>query len=246
MGSNGARRVFVTAAARILFQAAPKSSSLSAAAEIASLQSAPEALMVSRPAGPKRPRVPDEVAERIPPGQFLTERWPVLHYGSIPPFEPASWDLRVFGLVEKELRFGWDDLLALPRVTVQADMHCVTRWSKLDNTWEGISARSLIETAGVKPEARFVLFHCDGGYTANIPLDVFDNDDVLLALKHDGADLTPEHGFPLRVVVPQRYGWKSAKWIRAIEFMAEDRPGFWEQYGYSMNADHWKEERFAE
>jgi DMSO/TMAO reductase YedYZ molybdopterin-dependent catalytic subunit len=202
--------------------------------------------MVFRSLGLKRPQLPEDVADRIPPGQFLTERWPVLHYGSIPSFNPASWDLRVFGLVEQELQFTWDEFLALPRILVQADMHCVTRWSKLDNTWEGISARALIKAAGVIPEARFVLFHCDGGYTANIPFDVFDNDDVLLALKHDDVDLTPEHGYPLRAVVPNRYAWKSAKWIRAIEFMADDRLGFWEQYGYSNNADPWKEERFAE
>jgi DMSO/TMAO reductase YedYZ molybdopterin-dependent catalytic subunit len=202
--------------------------------------------MVFRSLGLKRPQLPPDVAERIPPGQFLTERWPVLHHGAIPSFNPATWDLRVFGLVEHELRFTWDEFLALPRVVVNADMHCVTRWSKLDNTWEGVSARSIIEAAGVKPEARFVLFHSDGGYTANIPFEVFADDDVLLALKHNDEELTPEHGYPVRAVVPKRYAWKSAKWLRGIEFMAEDKLGFWEQYGYHNNADHWKEERFAE
>ena len=123
--------------------------------------------MVFRSLGLKRPQLPPDVAERIPPGQFLTERWPVLHHGAIPSFNPATWDLRVFGLVEHELLFTWEEFLALPRVVVNADMHCVTRWSKLDNTWEGVSARSIIKAAGVKPEVRFVLFHSDGGYTAN-------------------------------------------------------------------------------
>jgi DMSO/TMAO reductase YedYZ molybdopterin-dependent catalytic subunit len=202
--------------------------------------------MVFRSLGLKRPQLPPDVAERIPPGQFLTERWPVLHHGAIPSFNPATWDLRVFGLVEHELRFSWDEFLAFPRVVVNADMHCVTRWSKLDNTWEGVSARTIIEAAGVKPEARFVLFHSDGGYTANIPFEVFADEDVLLALKHDDEELTAEHGYPLRAVVPKRYAWKSAKWLRGIEFMAGDMLGFWEQYGYHNNADHWKEERFAE
>jgi DMSO/TMAO reductase YedYZ molybdopterin-dependent catalytic subunit len=202
--------------------------------------------MVFRSQGLKRPQLPRDLADRIPPGQFLTERWPVLHYGSIPEFDPSTWELRVFGLVENELRYSWEEFLELPRVEVNADMHCVTRWTKLDNSWEGVAPRTLIGAAGVKPEARFVLFHCDGGYTANIPFDVFTQDDVLLALKHDGEDLSPDHGYPLRVVIPSRYAWKSAKWVRGIEFLADDRLGFWEQYGYNNNADHWKEERFAE
>jgi DMSO/TMAO reductase YedYZ molybdopterin-dependent catalytic subunit len=124
-------------------------------------------------------------------------------------------------------------------------MHCVTRWTKLDNRWEGVALAHVLGLAGVRSEARFVLFHCDGGYTANLPVDVA-LDDVILTLKHDGQPLTPEHGFPLRVVIPKRYAWKSAKWLRAIELLAEDRLGFWEQYGYSSSADPWKEERFAD
>lgn len=202
--------------------------------------------MVFRSLGLKRPTVSPELAERVPPGQYLTERWPVLHHGGIPSFNPATWDLRVFGLVEEPLRFTWDEFLALPRVTITADMHCVTRWSKLDNTWEGVSAREIVERARPTPEARFVLFHADGGYTANIPFAAFADEDVLLAIAHNGEELAPEHGYPLRAVVPKRYAWKGAKWLRAIEFLAQDRLGFWEKYGYNNDADPWREERFAE
>jgi DMSO/TMAO reductase YedYZ molybdopterin-dependent catalytic subunit len=205
-----------------------------------------ESSMVSRSSALKRPSVSPEMASRVPPGQFVTQRWPILHDGSVPAFDPATWDLRVFGLVEHELRFTWQDLQTLPRVVVNGDMHCVTRWSKLDNTWEGISLREIIQRAGVSPDARFVMFHAEAGYSANLPIAAVDGGDALLAMKHNGAELTPEHGFPLRAVVPARYAWKSAKWLRGIELMAEDRPGFWERYGYHSNADHWREERFAE
>ena len=194
----------------------------------------------------RRPRVAPEIADRLPPGQFLTQRWPVLHYGAVPTFDPATWDLRVFGEVERPLRFSWEEVRALPRVTVRADMHCVTRWSKLDNTWEGVPARYVAEQAEVKTGAAFVLFHAEGGYTASVPLATFNDEDVVLVLKHDGEELTPEHGFPLRVVVPKRYAWKGPKWLRGIEFLTEDRLGFWEKYGYSNSADPWLEERFAE
>jgi DMSO/TMAO reductase YedYZ molybdopterin-dependent catalytic subunit len=204
------------------------------------------ASVVFRSLGLKRPKIAPELADRVPPGQYLTERWPVLHHGSIPTFNPATWDLRVFGLVERPFRLNWEELLAVPRVTVRADMHCVTRWSKLDNSWEGISAHELMARAGVQPEARFVLFHSDGGYTANIPVESFNDDDVLLAVKHNGEELSPEHGYPLRSVVPRRYAWKSAKWLRGIEFLSEDQLGFWEKYGYNNHADPWLEERFAE
>jgi len=202
--------------------------------------------MVFRSLGLKRPKVAPEQADRVPPGQYLTERWPVLHHGAIPTFNPAAWDLRVFGLVEQELRLTWEEFLALPRVSVGADMHCVTRWTKLDNTWEGVAAREIIARVRPQPEAAVVLFHAEGGYTANIPFASFDDDDVLLATAHNGSDLTPEHGAPLRSVVPKRYAWKGAKWLRGIEFLAEDRLGFWEKYGYHNTADPWQEERFAE
>lgn len=194
----------------------------------------------------RRPTISQEHQDRLPPGQVLTKRWPILHDGDVPAFDPTTWDFRVFGLVADPLRLTWDDFQALPRVTVTADFHCVTRWSKLDNTWEGVSFRAIAARVCPQATARFVLFHCDGGYTANLPLAALDDDDVLFALKHNGVDLTPEHGYPLRAVVPKRYAWKSAKWLRAVEFLADDRPGFWERYGYSNSADPWKEERFSE
>ena len=202
--------------------------------------------MVSRSLSVKRPRAVPELVNRVPPGQHATGRWPVFHHGAVPPFDPATWDLRVFGLVERPLRFTWEEFQALPRIVVTADMHCVTRWSKLDNVWEGVAGREIIARAEPLPEARFVLLHAEGGYTANLPLDAFAAEDVVLALKHDGEELAPEHGRPLRAVVPSRYAWKGAKWLRRIEFLADDRPGFWEAYGYNNNADPWREERFAE
>ena len=199
-----------------------------------------------RAMGVKRPKISPELADRVPPGQHVTARWPVLHQGSGPEFDPVRWDLRVFGLVEAPLRFSWDEFLVLPRVQVRADMHCVTRWSTLDNTWEGVPAREILARAGVRPEARFVVFHAAEDYAANIPLAAFDDDDVVLAIKRNGEELTPEHGYPVRAIVPKRYAWKGAKWLRGIEFVAEDQPGFWEQYGYNNSADPWREERFAE
>jgi DMSO/TMAO reductase YedYZ molybdopterin-dependent catalytic subunit len=169
----------------------------------------------------------------------------VLHNGSVPRFEPSLWDFRVAGEIERELRFTWDEFQQLPMKTVHADMHCVTRWSKLDNDWYGVPAQEIIARAGVHPNARFVSFICDYGYTTSIPFEVFNDDDVLLAIQHNGEALAPEHGYPLRAVVPKRYGWKSAKWIRRVEFLKDDRLGFWENYGYNNNADPWKEERFA-
>ena len=202
--------------------------------------------MASRGRGLKRPTLPAEVAERVPPGQFLTERWPVLHYGDVPTFDPATWDLRVIGLVARPLRFTWDEFRTLPLVERRGDLHCVSRWSKLDNRWQGVSLNVVLERAGVLPGARFVLFRCEAGYTTSIPLEVARSDDVLLAVAHDGAPLSPAHGFPVRAVIPGRYAWKSAKWVRAIELLEEDQLGFWERHGYSNRADPWDEERFNE
>ncbi|MDH7489417.1 MAG: sulfite oxidase-like oxidoreductase [Anaerolineae bacterium] len=182
---------------------------------------------------------------RVPPGQRLTDRFPVLHYGQVPRFDPATWTLRVFGLVERERVFRYEEFTALPTTRIVADIHCVTGWSKLDTVWEGVLFRDLAALVVPKPEARYVMFHCEYGFTANLPLDVVMDDDVLLAWKYDDKPLTPEHGFPLRAVVPKRYFWKSAKWVRGVEFMAQDRLGFWEQYGYNNSADPWKEERYA-
>jgi DMSO/TMAO reductase YedYZ molybdopterin-dependent catalytic subunit len=164
----------------------------------------------------------------------------------VPPFDPLNWDFRVFGLVERELRFSWQEFQSLPRTTVTSDMHCVARWSALDLEFEGVAARHLLELAGVKPDAAYVMLHADGEYTANLPLDVVAGEDVVLALMQAGEPLTPEHGFPLRIIVPRRYGWKSTKWVRGIELMADDRAGFWEQHGYHMNADFANEERFGD
>jgi len=183
--------------------------------------------------------------ERIPPGQRVTDRFPVLHEGPIPPFDPATWDLRLFGLVEKEVAFTYDQILALPTVRVVADVHCVTGWSKLDTVWEGVSCRELLKHVRLRPEARYVMVHAEYGFTANLPLEALLDDDVLLAYRYNDAPLTPEHGYPLRLVVPKRYFWKSVKWVRGLEFMAQDRPGYWEQRGYHNNADPWKEERYA-
>jgi len=202
--------------------------------------------MVSRSLGLKRPPIDPALAGRVPPGQHVTSRWPVLHQGEVPDFDPATWDFAAFGLVARPLRFSWAEFTALPRVTVNADMHCVTRWSKLDNVWDGVPLRAIINLVSPGPLARYVMFWCDGGYSANLPLAAVEADDALLALAHNGAALIPEHGFPLRVVVPQRYAWKSAKWVRAIEFTADDRAGYWERYGYHGDGDPWREQRFAE
>ena len=186
-----------------------------------------------------------DLAKRTPPGQYLTEKFPVLHYGSIPPVDLATWDFRVFGLVGSPVTLGWEQLRALPRKEVRADIHCVTRWSKLDTTWEGVPIRTILELAGGRPEATHAVAHCEQGYTTNMPLDVLDDDDVLLADTYDGKPLEPEHGYPLRLLVPKRYFWKSAKWIRGLELLDHDVRGFWERYGYHNDADPWKEERFS-
>lgn len=192
-----------------------------------------------------RPQIPPELAARTPPGQHLTRRWPVLHYGDVPTFDPDRWNFEVVGLVEHELRLSWADFAALPAIDVQGDMHCVTRWSMLDNSWRGVAPRELLQRAGVKAEASFVIVHCEGDYSANLPLSALDENDVVLATHHDGERLSPEHGLPVRLVVPSRYAWKSAKWVTSIEIVDEDRPGFWETFGYNSSADPWREERFA-
>ena len=182
---------------------------------------------------------------RLPPGQSATQKFPVLHYGRVPDFDPDTWTLNVFGLVDKEKTWSWAEFLQLPTRTQTCDIHCVTRWSKFDTVWEGVPFKTLVEMVGVRPEARFVIAHCEAGYTTNLPLDVMLADDVMLAYRFDGKPLEPDHGFPVRTLVPNRYFWKSAKWVRGIEFATEDRPGFWEKAGYHNNGDPWKEERHA-
>ncbi len=186
------------------------------------------------------------VAGRIPPGQYRTEKFPVLHYGSTPSTDLAKWSFKVFGEVDSPFSLTWAEFKALPRKTVQTDIHCVTRWTKLDTTWEGVPIQEILSRAQVRPGVGFVLAHSEQGYTANMPLSVLDDEDVLLADTFDGQPLELEHGWPLRLLVPKRYFWKSAKWIRGLEFVDHDILGFWERYGYNNDADPWKEERFSE
>ncbi|MFN8523200.1 MAG: sulfite oxidase-like oxidoreductase [Chloroflexota bacterium] len=186
-----------------------------------------------------------QLGERLPPGQYLTEKWPVLHYGSVPAFNPATWDFRVTGLVKQPIRLSYEEFQQLPRKKVQRDIHCVTRWSMFDSEWEGVPFSEVVRLAGPLPEARFVMAHSEQNFTANLPIEDVLRDDVLLATRRNGQDISPEHGWPLRLFVPHLYFWKSAKWLRGIEFMAEDRPGFWEGYGYHMRGDPWEEERYG-
>jgi DMSO/TMAO reductase YedYZ molybdopterin-dependent catalytic subunit len=185
-----------------------------------------------------------EEQDRLPPGQYLTKKWPVLSYESTPKFDAAKYRFKVWGSVEEPFELTWEELLALPRVQITTDIHCVTTWSRYDNGWEGVHVREIIARARPKPETRFVVAHSWTGYTTNMPYADFDDDDVLIALKHDGQDLAPEHGGPVRLVVPKLYFYKSAKWLSAIEFRENDRPGFWEVRGYHNHADPWKEERY--
>ncbi len=193
---------------------------------------------------------------RLPPGQSLTQKFPVLHYGPVPRFNPATWDFRIWGEVEEERRWTWDEFQALPRQKLHMDIHCVTRWSKFDTDWEGVSVRTLIDQGliKIKPSARYVLQHAEYGFTVNLPLEIVLQENFLLATHFDGQPLTPDHGYPLRGVIghiPSRdklvtpYFWKGAKWLRGLEFLERDRLGFWEQAGYHNRADVWQEERFA-
>ena len=186
------------------------------------------------------------LADRIPPGQVLTAKWPVLTYGRTPRFDPKTWTFRCFGQVAREVVWTWPEFLALPRVRLTSDIHCVTRWSKLDNEWEGVHIREIMKHVQPLPAVKFVMQHADPDYTTNITLEELVDDDVLLALKHNGRDLEPDHGGPLRLVVPKLYFWKSAKWLRAFEFLDVNPPGFWEQNGYHMHGDPWKDERYAD
>jgi DMSO/TMAO reductase YedYZ molybdopterin-dependent catalytic subunit len=185
-------------------------------------------------------------AERVPPGQSRTRKWPVLHASDVPDVTTATWSLEITGLVETPLKFDWDQFRTLPRVKVFSDFHCVTRWSRLGNLWEGVSVREVMNRAGVKPAARFVvLTGYDWGWTTNLPLDEFLAEDALFADTHDGEPIDADHGGPVRLVVPRLYAWKSAKWVRRVELVPADRPGYWEQAGYHNHGDPWTEERFG-
>lgn len=192
-----------------------------------------------------KPPVPPEKAARTPPGQALTEKWPVLHYGRVPMVDLAAWTFRISGAVREERSLTWEEFGELPRITLTADFHCVTGWSRLDNTWEGVPTREVLALVEPLPAARFVMVHGMNGYTTNLPLQEFLGEDCLFAVAHDGQPLSPEHGGPLRLVVPKLYAWKSAKWVTGIELMAQDRPGFWERGGYHMHGDPWTEERYG-
>ena len=196
----------------------------------------------------KRPdqvkQAPDHgMGDRVPPGQFLSEKFPILTYGSTPDVNLETWKFRIFGLVEQEVELDWEQFTKLTWTTVTEDFHCVTQWSSLDNTWEGVTFPDLIALAHPKPEAKFVMAHCFGGYSTNLPLEVA-MDEGILAHKQNGEPIGEGHGWPLRLIIPSRYAWKSAKWLNGIELLAEDAPGFWEQRGYHNNGDPWKEERF--
>ena len=182
---------------------------------------------------------------RIPPGQYYTDKWPVLHAGSIPSIDIATWDMNVFGLVRNPVRLSFDELRELGECDQTSDIHCVTRWTRLDMPWKGVPLRAILDLVEPLDSARYVIAHAEQGYTANLPIEALQDPDVMIGLEADGAPLTPEHGYPARLVVPKRYFWKSAKWLRGLEFSDVDKPGFWEGYGYHNEGDPWREERYG-
>ena len=184
-------------------------------------------------------------AARLPPGQYLTEKWPVLHAGTVPETDLATWDFRVFGEVESPITLSWNEFTALPAREVTMDIHCVTRWSRFDTSFKGVHWSTVAELVRPKPSARNVLAHAEQDFTTNVPLSALEDEEALLAYEADREPLTPEHGWPLRLVIPKRYFWKSAKWLRGIELLDHDEPGFWERLGYHNEADYWNEERYG-
>jgi len=183
---------------------------------------------------------------RVPPGQRITGSWPVLHYGEVPSIDISRWTFTISGLVNRQRTLNFQEFMALPRMKVFSDIHCVTGWSKLNNLWEGVSTSVIKQLVDILPEARFVMVNGAGGFTTNLSLDDFFQPDVLLAINHNGEPLTPEHGYPVRLVVPRLYFWKSAKWVGGVEFIKENKRGFWETYGYHNHGDPWKEERYSD
>jgi DMSO/TMAO reductase YedYZ molybdopterin-dependent catalytic subunit len=191
-------------------------------------------------------RKPDLDTEgRVPPGQYLTEKFPVLTHGPTPKVDPARWQFRIFGLVAEDILWTYEEFMALPQVDLTSDFHCVTRWSQLDNTWTGVPITEIVTRIGIRREAKYVMVHAYGGYTTNLPLVDLLSEDVIFAHSRNGEPLSADHGWPLRLIVPKLYAWKSAKWVNALEFMAEDQAGFWEGYGYHNHGDPWTEERFS-
>ncbi|HJU29214.1 MAG TPA: sulfite oxidase-like oxidoreductase [Candidatus Binataceae bacterium] len=192
-----------------------------------------------------KPLAPKDENNRLPAGQYLVTGFPVLSYGPTPRFNPAKWDFSLIGMVEQPVKLTWEEFRKLPLSRQVSDFHCVTTWSRYDNHWEGVKVADLMKLVKLKAGVGFVFVRCDGGYTTNLPLEEFLADDVMLAYRHDGKDLEPDHGWPLRLVVPKLYGWKSAKWVRSLEFLARDRRGFWEVRGYHNHGDPWTEERYS-
>ena len=191
-------------------------------------------------------RSPDTLrANRLPPGQKLTDRFPVLHYGPAVKIDISKWKFSITGLVEKEKEINFAEFAGLKRVKVLSDIHCVTTWTKLDNHWEGPSTSIIKELVEIKADAKFVIIHAAGNFTTNLSLTDFFETDVLFAMKYENKPLTPEHGYPVRLVVPRLYFWKSAKWVTGVEFVAKDSPGFWESAGYHNHGDPWREERYG-
>lgn len=183
---------------------------------------------------------------KVPPGQYATEKFPVLTFGNSQTIDTKDWSLEISGLVQNQLTLDWNQFTDLEKITVNSPFHCVTQWSRMENKWEGVSFKKLVQLAKPKPEAKYVMIHCYGEYTTNLSVDILIDTDVLLAYRHDDAPLPAEHGGPVRLVVPKLYGWKSAKWIKGLEFLSENSPGFWEKRGYHMDGDPWKEQRFTE
>jgi DMSO/TMAO reductase YedYZ molybdopterin-dependent catalytic subunit len=181
---------------------------------------------------------------RLPPGQYFTEKWPVLHAGQVPHVDIATWTLELSGEVEQPVTLNFDELQALPATEVTTDIHCVTRWSRFDAHFKGVHWRELAKLCNPKPSARFVIAHAEHGFTANVSLTALEDENALVVYEADGAPLTPDHGYPVRLFIPTKYFWKSAKWLRGIELSAFDKPGFWERYGYNNNADFWQEQRY--
>ena len=196
--------------------------------------------------GDERKRKEQEMRSkhRLPPGQSLTLKWPVLHYGSVPGFDAKQWNFSVSGLVENRLVLSWEEFNHLPRVQHTSDFHCVTRWSRFDNDWEGVASRELLARAKPLPQAKYALVHAEQGYTANVSLADLEGENVLFATHHDGEPLSPDHGYPLRLIVPHLYAWKSVKWVRGLELLDQDQAGFWEQNGYHMRGDPFQQQRF--
>jgi DMSO/TMAO reductase YedYZ molybdopterin-dependent catalytic subunit len=194
---------------------------------------------------PERVDTRDSILPRLPPGQIVTRKWPVLHYGTVPSVDLRTWRFEVGGAVERPLSLSWDEIVALPMRETACDIHCVTRWSRYDNAFEGVPVELLLRRAAVKPDAAFVLVRAEQGFTTNLPLEDLDRPANLLALRHNGEPLPPEHGGPVRLLVPHLYFWKSAKWVTGFELLVEDSPGFWERNGYHMRGDPWHEQRYG-